>query len=142
MKYSNFNLNKQQENLRQGIQLLLLSRNEIYETIKNRNWIHSKRISNRTFRKMVQRLRTNPSYAFSSSGPNYFLMLIFFPVEANKWDRKIGAEKTFLLGSYFLLFAMHWYFVFRTLLMFSICEQMLFFFIILQLLCTFLHSKC
>ena len=33
MKYSNLNLDIQQENIRQGIQLLLLSCNEIYEIL-------------------------------------------------------------------------------------------------------------
>ena len=127
MKYSNFNLDIQQENLRQGNQLMPPSCNEML------------RIEIEYIAKGYQ---TGLSGKYVKGFEQTPLMFIFCPVEANEWDRKMGAEKTFLLGSYFLLFAMHWYFVFRTLLMFSICEQMLFFFIILQLLCTFLHSKC
>ena len=64
MKYSNLNLIKfkyttRESEIRHSIVGVILQWN--IWNIKNWNWIHSKRISNRTFRKMVLRLRTNPS---------------------------------------------------------------------------------
>ena len=85
-KYSNFNLDIQQENLRQGNQLMPLSCNEM---LRNEIEYIAKGYQTGLSGKYVKGFEQTP------------LMFIFCPVEANEWDRKMGAEKTFYLAVIF-----------------------------------------